>query len=65
MEIQLFEFDDVKMIYKGWLKNDFDHKNFNVIAEFNLDGECINRITKIKLTIKDVSLFWNKVANQD
>ena len=65
MEIKLFEFDDNSMIYKGWLKNDFDNKKFNAIAEFNLDGECINGITEIKLTVKDVSLFWNIISNQN
>lgn len=65
MKIKLFEIDEKRNIYKGWLKNDYDTKNFNVIAEFDFDGNCINGATKIKLTLRDVTDFLIILINQD
>jgi hypothetical protein len=65
MEIKLFEFDDSRNIYKGWLKKDYEMQNYKAVAEFDLEGNCINNITGIKITIKDITSFWNTVTNQD
>ncbi len=58
--IRIFEFDDEKNVYKAFI--DVDRPN--AVAEFDLEGNCINGLWKGKITITQITKFWNKVVNQ-
>jgi len=61
--IRIFEFDEEKNVYKAFI--DIDRPEFlNAVAEFDLEGNCINGLWKGKITITEITKFWNKVVNQ-
>ena len=60
--VRIFEFDDERNIYKCFV--DIDRPEFlGAVAEFNLDGECVNGIVKCKINISQITSFWNRVTN--
>lgn len=62
MKVKIYEYD--QETYFGWLikdDNDFPHKRGEVY-KWDIDGNTLDN--KQNLTVRDVTLFWNKIIDQ-